>query len=53
MEKRKLPVYEIPSIVTYTDEEILEGLVQHCPAKQDRVKAEQKISREALILSYL
>jgi len=26
MEEKKLPEYEMPSIVTYTDEEILEAL---------------------------
>ena len=26
MEERKLPVYEAPKVITYTDEEILEEL---------------------------
>ena len=26
MEDKKLPVYEVPQVVTYTDEEILEEL---------------------------
>ncbi len=29
MEEKKLPVYELPKVVTYTDEELLEEL---CPA---------------------
>lgn len=36
MEEKKLPEYELPSVVTYTDEEILEELVRHRPMKSKR-----------------
>ncbi len=31
MEDKKLPEYEVPKIVTFTDEEILEELVRYRP----------------------
>ncbi|MDL1939203.1 MAG: hypothetical protein HUU09_11365 [Candidatus Jettenia caeni] len=36
MEEKKLPEYELPSVVTYTDEEILEELVRHRPMRSKR-----------------
>lgn len=29
MEDKKLPEYEVPKVITYTDEEILDELVRH------------------------
>lgn len=50
MEKKELLEYEIPSIITYTDEEILEELVRYSPTKQNGMTVQHKMSREALAL---
>jgi hypothetical protein len=50
MEKKELLEYEIPSIITYTDEEILEELVRYSPTKQNGMAVQHKMSREVLAL---
>jgi hypothetical protein len=50
MEKKEFLEYEIASIATYTDEEILEELVRYSPTKQNGMAIQHKMSREVLAL---